>query len=104
MNEPEPTPKQMTREEFDLLTFQGIDPVTHEAGPSSAEIEKEKDRQSRHEFRVFLVFGVPVGLVLALIISLSTGMGDVGFFAAWGGCTLISGLVFSSILPRQPRR
>ena len=60
MSEPEqeskPTPHRMTKEEFDLLTFQGISPITGERMQSASEIAKQKERQSKHEFRVFLVF------------------------------------------------
>jgi hypothetical protein len=102
MSEPEqeskPTPHQMTREEFDLLTFQGISPITGERMQSDAEIAKQKERQSKHEFRVFWVFGVPVGLVLAFVIALPANMGNTGFFCCWAVCTLISGAIFTSII------
>jgi hypothetical protein len=102
MSEPEqeskPRPRQMTKEEFDRLTFQGIDPVTGERVKSAAEIATQKERQSKHEFRVFLVFGVPVGLVLAFVIALPANMGNTGFFCTWAVCTMISGAIFSSIM------
>jgi hypothetical protein len=107
MSEPEqeskPTPHQMTKEEFDLLTSQGISPITGERLQSAAEIAKQKEQQSKHEFRVFLFLGVPVGLVLAFVIALPTNMGNTGFFCTWAVCTMISGAILSSIIgARKP--
>jgi hypothetical protein len=102
--EAEPSPQGMTREQFDLLTFQGIDPITRERTSSSAEIKKEEERQSNHEFRVFLIFGVPVGLVVALFVALATNMGNGGFFSVWAVTTMISGAIFSSLIGRKPSK
>jgi hypothetical protein len=90
-------PLPMTREQFDNLTFQDFDPVTLEKIPSAAEIAKQKERKSKHEFRVFLVIGIPAGFVLALFVALSTNMGDKGFFCAWAVFALIIGALFSSM-------
>jgi hypothetical protein len=80
------------------LQSQGIDPVTLDRRPSSAESAEQNERKSNHEFRVFLVFGIPVGLVLALVIAFSMNLGNTGFFCAWAVCTIVSGAFLSSLL------
>lgn len=94
-------PHQTTPEEWHLLSSQGISPITGKRRPSSIEMAKEKERESKHKLRVFLVFGVPVGLVLAFVISLSSNLDNTGFFCCWAVCTLVSGAVFSSIIPAK---
>jgi hypothetical protein len=82
---------------------QGFDPITGEEVPSQDEVAAQKERKSKHELRVFLVLGVPVGFVIAVIIGLSSNLGNIGFFCRWVVCSLVSGAVLNTMLePKKP--
>jgi hypothetical protein len=76
---------KMTREEFDLITYQQIDP------------KPEIARQEKHEVKNFWVLGVPLGLIAAFFLNLATDMGTPAFFLVWAVFALIIDGFFSSI-------
>jgi len=78
------TPKS-DRERFDAVTYQQVDP------------KPDVERQEKHEFRVFWLLGVPLGLIAAFFLALATNMGNAGFFIAWVVFAAIIGGFFSSL-------
>ena len=89
--------RAMTREEYDLHLFQGIDPITGERNVTPKEIEQRKEREESRSLRIFLIFGLPIGLVCATAIGLSTGMNDAGFLCCWAVIALLASALISSI-------
>lgn len=86
------------------LTSQGIDPITGEYRPSPKEIAKYKERKDAHELRVFLIFGVPIGFVLAMFIGISSNLGNAGFFCCWAVCSFVAGAVLNSVMEKKKNR
>lgn len=99
MSEPDESPelRELTREEFRSLTLQGINPITLERKPSAAQIAERKEKETKHEFRVFLFLGVPAGFVVAMFIGLSANLGNAGFFCCWAVCSFVAGSVINSM-------
>jgi hypothetical protein len=80
-----PDPDSSIRQRFDAVMYQKIDP------------KPEAKRQEEHEFRVFWILGVPIGLVLAFFVALATNMGTAGFFFAWLIFAVVVGGFISSL-------
>jgi len=96
-DDPPPTRTEMTREEFTRHTFQQFVDKTPE------EIAEQKDKRTSRQIRVFLVLGVPGGLVVAFVIAMAQNLGDSGFFCCWAIFAVLIGFFADSYIEAKQK-
>ena len=82
-------PELTERQKFDAVMYQQIDP------------KLDAERQTAHEFKMFWILGVPLGLVAAFALTVATDMGTAAFFIAWAVFAAIIGGFFSSMSSKR---